>query len=43
MDKRDIRSTFKSQDTEEWLDVVFTRRVGYLWARFFERLGVHPN
>lgn len=39
----DIQSTYKSQDTEEWLDRVFTRPIGYLWARFFARLGVHPN
>lgn len=38
-----VAATFKSQDTEEWLDVVFTRPIGYLWARFFQRLGVHPN
>lgn len=40
---RVLASTFKSADTEEWLDVVFTRKVGYRFARFFERLGVHPN
>ena len=22
---------------------MFTRPIGYLWAKFFERLGVHPN
>lgn len=38
-----IQATLKSKDTEEWLDVVFTRRVGYMLALFFERLGVHPN
>ncbi len=41
--KGDIQSTFKSKDTEEWLDVYFTRPVGYLWARFFNHFGVHPN
>ncbi len=40
---KNVASTYKSQETEEWLDVVFTRPIGYLWARFFERLGVHPN
>ena len=41
--KQSIESTYKSSDTEEWLDRVFTRPVGFLWARFFERLGIHPN
>ena len=38
-----IASTYKSRDTEEWLDMVFNRPIGYLWALFFKRLGVHPN
>lgn len=38
-----LSSTFKSQDTEEWLDIHFTRPLGFLWARFFDALGVHPN
>lgn len=33
----------KSQDTEEWFDLVFTRPLGQMWANFFARLGVHPN
>ena len=41
--KQDVQHTYKSNDTEEWLDRVFTRPIGYLWAKFFERLGVHPN
>lgn len=40
---QEIKQTYKSNDTEEWLDRVFTRPIGYLWAKFFERLGVHPN
>ncbi|MCD8285111.1 MAG: CDP-alcohol phosphatidyltransferase family protein [Prevotellaceae bacterium] len=39
----DIKSTFKSRDTEEWIDIVFTRPIGYCWMLFFKRLGVHPN
>ncbi|MCR5180187.1 MAG: CDP-alcohol phosphatidyltransferase family protein [Bacteroidaceae bacterium] len=39
----EVLKTYKSNDTEEWLDRVFTRPIGYLWARFFQRLGVHPN
>ena len=38
-----LSSTFKSQDTEEWLDIHFTRPLGFLWARFFDSMGVHPN
>lgn len=38
-----IASTYKSADTEEWLDRVWTRPIGYWWAKLFERLGVHPN
>lgn len=43
MEKRDVKSTYKSNDTEEWLDRVWTRPIGFWWARLFERLGVHPN
>lgn len=38
-----LESTFKSQDTEEWLDIHFTRPLGLLWARFFNRFNIHPN
>lgn len=41
--KENVKQTYKSNDTEEWLDRVFTRPIGYLWARLFQRLGVHPN
>lgn len=41
MDK--IRQTFKSGDTEEWLDKVWTRPIGYCLAVAFARLGIHPN
>lgn len=40
---KDITSTYKSNDTEEWLDRVWTRPIGYAWAKFFQRLHVHPN
>lgn len=42
-DKKQLSATFKSQDTEEWLDIRFTRPLGLLWANFFNRFGVHPN
>lgn len=42
-DNSQLQATFKSADTEEWLDVHFTRPLGLLWARFFNYFGVHPN
>lgn len=38
-----LQATFKSQDTEEWLDIHFTRPIGLMWANFFNRFDVHPN
>lgn len=38
-----VKSTFKSEDTEEWIDKVWTRPIGYLWAVFFRKLHIHPN
>ena len=43
MTSEQVQQTYKSNDTEEWLDRVFTRPIGFLWAKFFMRLGVHPN
>lgn len=40
---REVTTTYKSQDTEEWFDIVFNRPIGYRWALLFKRLGVHPN
>lgn len=41
--KETLAATFKSQDTEEWLDIHFTRPLGLLWARFFNYFNIHPN
>ena len=41
--KRVVDATFKSRDTEEWLDVWFTRPIGLQFARAFGAMGVHPN
>lgn len=38
-----LRASFKSEDTEEWLDVYFTRPIGLAFALMWERLHVHPN
>ena len=41
--KQLLRESFKSNDTEEWLDVHFTRPVGLVFALAWNRLGIHPN
>ena len=41
--RRMLYLSFKSEDTEEWLDVHFTRPVGLAFALLWNRLGVHPN
>lgn len=43
MKKTTFHSTLKSSDTEEWLDILFYRRVGYLVALMAGRLRVSPN
>ena len=41
--KEMLQASFKSEDTEEWLDVHFTRPVGLVFAIVWNKLGVHPN
>lgn len=41
--KEMLRASFKSDDTEEWLDIYFTRPIGLAFALFWAKLGVHPN
>ena len=38
-----LQLSFKSEDTEEWLDVHFTRPIGLVFALLWNRLGIHPN
>lgn len=38
-----LQASFKSKDTEEWLDVHFTRPIGLAFALFFKALKIHPN
>lgn len=38
-----LEASLKSKDTEEWLDVYFTRPIGLFFALIWKRLGVHPN
>ena len=42
-EKKGLEASFKSMDTEEFLDIYFNRPIGYVWALFFKSLGVHPN
>ena len=38
-----LEATLKSADTEEWIDLLFYRPIGYRWALLFRHLGVTPN
>ena len=38
-----LQDTLKSKDTEEWIDLVFYRPMGYYWALFFKKINVSPN
>ena len=38
-----LRASMKSEDTEEWLDVHFTRPIGLAFALLWHRFGVTPN
>lgn len=41
--KAEYRSSLKSSDTEEHIDLCFYRPLGFAWACFFRKLGVTPN
>ncbi len=41
--KSEYQQTLKSDDTEEWFDLIFYRPIGYAWALLARRLGVTPN
>ncbi len=38
-----LQASYKSKDTEEWLDTHFTRPIGLVFALFWNKFGVHPN
>lgn len=38
-----LKASMKSKDTEEWLDVHFTRPIGLLFTLLWKKLGVHPT
>ncbi len=41
--KSSYRDSLKSLDTEEGIDLIFYRPIGYAWACLARRLGVTPN
>ena len=41
--KDEYRSSLKSMDTEEHIDLWFYRPLGFLWAKLFAWMGVTPN
>ena len=43
INKQQLQASLKSADTEEWIDLLFYRPIGYRWALFFHKLGVTPN
>ena len=38
-----LQASFKSNDTEEWIDVHFTRPIGLVFALLWNKLNIHPN
>lgn len=41
--KEEYRSSLKSMDTEEHIDLAFYRPIGFAWACLFRSLGISPN
>lgn len=41
--KQLLRNSIKSKDTEEWIDIWFTRPIGLIFAIMWIKLGVRPN
>lgn len=41
--RRLLAASLKSRDTEEWMDIYFTRPIGLAFALLWHRLGVTPN
>ena len=38
-----LKASMKSEDTEEWLDVYFTRPIGFAFALLWNKFNIHPN
>lgn len=43
MNQQDFKSSLKSLDTEEHIDIYFYRRIGWAEAKLASRLGITPN
>ena len=41
--RSNYKDSLKSMDTEEHIDLMFYRPVGYMWACLARRIGVTPN
>lgn len=41
--RRDVPASYKSLETEEFFDKIFTKPLGYLFTRFFIHIGWTPN
>lgn len=41
--RQNIRATYKSEDTEETIDIYFYRPLGYFWAVISKKAGITPN
>ena len=41
--KRTYKESLKSMDTEETIDLVFYRPIGFMWAVLCAKLGIKPN
>ncbi len=41
--KKKYKESLKSMDTEEPIDLMFYRPIGYAWAVLFSKLGIVPN
>lgn len=39
----ELQASLKSADTEEWIDLLFYRPIGYWWAVLFRKCGISPN
>ena len=37
------KDTLKSMDTEETIDLLFYRPIGYMWAVLCAKVGITPN
>lgn len=41
--RNEYKTSLKSYDTEEHIDLAFYRPIGFAWALLFRRLHISPN